>query len=324
MPIQFQCPHCAHAMQLPDTAAGKQGKCPQCQGVVTVPAAMAAAPVSPQDEEFWSEVGDEKKEQPVEEEGSHGQPKKSDAQLLKMYLAKDDEEKQLKRIGLPWENPREGGVLERYWDTAVMIMQHPSTAFGEMRVKGGIKKAVMYLILGAVFGSFFTALYVTIGYGVMAVGVIRMVDAYADEEAEDEEAADVVTTAVTVGVAIAIAITFFVIFFGGVFVTLVHSFLQAFVLHGTLSIAGIKEKDFERTFRITAFSNGSIQLCFIVPGLGPGFMLGLWFTAMCSGVKAVYGATQNQTAIAVLLLFVPLLLPIVVVVGFFIISAMYF
>lgn len=321
MPIQFQCPHCGHSMQLPDASAGKQGKCPKCQGVVTVPAAVA--PASAHDDEFWSEVGEDKQEGPAEEEDSHGRPKQTEAQLLKMYLAKGEEEKVLKRIGLPWENPSEGGAMERYWDTAIAIMNHPATAFGEMRLTGGIKTALIFLILGAVFGSFFSALYVTIGNTVAAVGILRVADEIVDEELEDEEAADTASTVITAAVAIGLVIWFFVVFFGGIFGTMVHTFLQTLILHGTLSVAGIKDKDFERTFRITAFTCGSIQLCAIVPGLGSGFMLLLWFIAMGNGIMAVYGATQKQAAIAILLVFVPLLLPIVAVVGFVVFSTMY-
>ncbi|MBP86055.1 MAG: hypothetical protein CMJ64_04955 [Planctomycetaceae bacterium] len=322
MPIQFQCPHCGHSMQLPDAAAGKQGKCPKCQGVVTVPAGVAAAPASPEDEEFWSEVGEEKKDQPVEEEEeSHGGPKQTDAQLLKMSLGKADEEKKIKRIGLPWENPSAGGMMERYWDTAIAVMNHPATAFGEMRLTGGIKKALIYLILGAVFGSFFGALYVTIGRTIAVVGILGVASDVADEE--DEESAEVASTVITAAAVIGLVIVFFAVFIGGAIATLIHTFLQTLLLHGTLSVAGIKDKDFERTFRITAFSCGSIQLCYIVPGLGVGFMLLLWFIAMFNGIKAVYGATDNQTTTAVLLLFVPLLLPIVVGGGFLFFTLVY-
>jgi len=45
MPISFQCA-CGKKMQVPDSAAGKAGKCPSCGNRVTVPAATpATAPV---------------------------------------------------------------------------------------------------------------------------------------------------------------------------------------------------------------------------------------------------------------------------------------
>mgnify|MGYP001987066739 CR=1 FL=1 len=35
--IQFTCPQCSHQMNLPTSAEGKQGKCPGCGEVVTMP-----------------------------------------------------------------------------------------------------------------------------------------------------------------------------------------------------------------------------------------------------------------------------------------------
>lgn len=37
MPIEFTCPRCQTAIQVPDETAGKKGRCPNCQGKVRVP-----------------------------------------------------------------------------------------------------------------------------------------------------------------------------------------------------------------------------------------------------------------------------------------------
>jgi hypothetical protein len=39
MPISVFCPKCGKKLKAPDTAAGKKAKCPQCQTVLTLPAA---------------------------------------------------------------------------------------------------------------------------------------------------------------------------------------------------------------------------------------------------------------------------------------------
>ena len=46
MPIEFSCPSCHQIVRTPDAAAGKKGRCPNCQGIVQIPQpqAPAAAP----------------------------------------------------------------------------------------------------------------------------------------------------------------------------------------------------------------------------------------------------------------------------------------
>ncbi len=45
MPIEIACPGCHKRMRAPDAAAGKQVKCPACQGPIVVPSARAAPPI---------------------------------------------------------------------------------------------------------------------------------------------------------------------------------------------------------------------------------------------------------------------------------------
>jgi phage FluMu protein Com len=41
MKVQFTCEHCGKVLAADDQHAGKQGKCPQCAGVFTIPTAPA-------------------------------------------------------------------------------------------------------------------------------------------------------------------------------------------------------------------------------------------------------------------------------------------
>ncbi|MDA1053447.1 MAG: hypothetical protein O3C40_23610 [Planctomycetota bacterium] len=313
MPIQFQCPHCQHAMQLPDTAAGKQGKCPKCSNAVTVPAVRAAAPLNPHDEEFWSEVG-EKKESVSDEPEEPKHVKTSDAQLLKKMLGKAEAAKVVKRIGMPWERPREGSMFERYWDTAIGVMNNPTETFAEMRVTGGMGSPLRFLLLGAMLGALIAAVYVA-----AIIAIVGASGSGAMTEAAAEGGADAATasTAVTIGMIIVMVIAFFGTFLGSPIVAIIHVYLQAAGLQIALPIVGVKQSVFEKNFRVTAFTNGSIFLCNIVPVLGSAFMLFMWFNGMIKGLESVYELSNNKAASAVLLLFVPLVLPIVAVVGFF-------
>jgi phage FluMu protein Com len=42
MSIEFQCPNCSQMLRVPETAAGKQAKCPKCQTLANVPGATPA------------------------------------------------------------------------------------------------------------------------------------------------------------------------------------------------------------------------------------------------------------------------------------------
>lgn len=298
-------------MQLPDAAAGKQGKCPKCANVITVPAAaMAAAPLSAHDEEFWSDLNAAQKPQEKKDEGHGHGPKKSDAKLLKSYLTKEDEEKVIKRIGLPWENPRNGTVLERFWDTSVAIMNHPKMSFAEMRLQGGIGQPFIFTLLGVTMGTFFAALYATVGFVIFGMAAVNL--------AEPEQK----NTAI-IGLVVMSTIVFFGGFFGGIFGTLLHIFLQAAGLQLSLMITGVKDISFEKTFRITGYTNGAISLCNIVPGIGAGFMMGLWFAGMINGIVSVYNVKTGKATLAILLLFLPLILPILAVTAFLVFGLMY-
>jgi phage FluMu protein Com len=47
MTIEFRCPQCHRRLAVPDNAAGKQAKCPQCGTVTAIPAAGAPATAAP-------------------------------------------------------------------------------------------------------------------------------------------------------------------------------------------------------------------------------------------------------------------------------------
>jgi len=298
-------------MQLPDTAAGKQGKCPKCSNAVTVPVARAAAPLNPHDEEFWSEVG-EKKEAVPDEPVAPKPVKKSDAQLLKHVLGKVEEAKVVKRIGMPWERPREGSMFDRFWDTAIGVMNHTSETFAEMRVTGGMGSPLRFLLLGAILGSLIGAVYGLIGKAITVISASGALD----QLTEGEEAAPV-GAVVTAAMIIYMVVAFFGTFFGGIIGGIIHTYLQAAGLQLALPMVGVKQAGFEKNFRVAAFTNGSIYLCNIVPGLGAAFMLFLWFNGMIKGLESVYAISNKTAVMAVLLLFIPLVLPIVLVVGFF-------
>lgn len=312
MPIQFQCPHCQHAMQLPDTAAGKQGKCPKCSNAVTVPAAAATAPSNPHDEEFWSELNEKKEAAPQEEKDPHKTEKRTDAQILKKMLGKAEEAKVVKRIGVPWERPREGGMFDRYWDTAIGVMNHSTDTFAVMKIQGGIRGPFGFLLIGTIAGSLILSGLVTLWNVNTLVSALQAPAPAAESKTGEAatEPAPPVTRSITPQDVIPVVLACLGTLTAGIIVGLVHVLLQTLCLKVGLAIAGVKDSGFERNFRIAAFTNGSVFLANVVPVLGVAFMLFLWFNGMVKGIISVYEIPQNKAAIAVIVVFVPLVMPI--------------
>ncbi|HUG67496.1 MAG TPA: hypothetical protein VMM76_07075, partial [Pirellulaceae bacterium] len=223
-----------------------------------------------------------------------------------------------KRIGVPWERPREGGMFDRYWDTAIGVMNHSTDTFAEMRVTGGTGGPLKFLLLGAVLGSLIGAVYGLIGNAITVVSASgAMSQISTDAEEEDEEVAAAAGMVVTAAMVIYMVVAFIATFFGGIIGGILHTYLQAAGLQLALPMVGVKQPSFEKNFRVAAFTNGSVYLCNIVPGLGGAFMLFLWFNGMIKGVESVYEVPNKTAVLAVLILFIPLVLPIVAVVGFF-------
>jgi hypothetical protein len=285
-------------MHLPDAAAGKQGKCPKCQGVVTVPAAMAAAPANPHDEEFWSELGAGNKSQQVQEEGSHGQPKQSDAQLLKRQLGKIEEQEVIKRTGLPWESSEEG-PLDRYWDTAIAITNRPLETWATMKLGGGMGKPFGFLLTGALFGSFFNMMYALAAQGVVIFTLFKAIPQ------------DKIPEGIEVKIALALAAYFFAGFTLGIVGTLLGGYIQAGFLQLTLMMVGVKDASYEKTFRVVAFSQGTVLVWTVVPVLGGLFGLFILLITLTSGISVTYGISQGKAFAAIFL--TALVLPAVIV-----------
>ena len=261
---------------------------------------------------------DEKKTVVAEEDEVPKEVKKSDAQILKHVLGKAEEAKVVKRIGLPWERPREGGMFDRFWDTAIGVMNNATETFAEMKLTGGIGTPMKFLLVGAILGSLIAAVYGLVGNAINVISTAEVVNELAEEATEEdgEVTPAAVGTVVTAAMVIYMVISFVATFFGGIIGGFIHAFLQAGGLQLALPIAGVKQPSFEKNFRLAAYTNGSIFLCNIVPGLGAGFMLFLWFNGMIKGIASVYDVPTKTAVIAVLLLFLPLVLPIVAVVGF--------
>jgi len=87
-------------------------------------------------------------------------------------------------------------MFDRYWDTAIGVMNHTQDTFNEMRITGGIGSPFKFLMLGAVLGSLIAAVYGLIGNAITVIsasGVLEELEKEATAEAGAAAAGAVVT-----------------------------------------------------------------------------------------------------------------------------------
>src|ERR1700736_513387 len=56
------------------------------------------------------------------------------------------------REGLPWEQRQARGFVNAFFETLVMVLTRPGTAFMAMKREGGLLEPLLYAIIGGSFG----------------------------------------------------------------------------------------------------------------------------------------------------------------------------
>lgn len=176
------------------------------------------------------------------------------------------------RTGPPWELP--GAFVQRWIDTAKMILLDPVNGFSNVRRTGGLGAPLTYYAVGAAPAILATTLFQMIGLGgsmmagdpsVAMAGGVGMV-----------------------GMLLMLVVIFFLGFFIG-----------TGIVHLVLSLLGGARHGYEATARTFAYAYGSAWPIAIVPFCG-GFIAGIW-ALVCAimGLANMQETTPVKSAVAI-------------------------
>lgn len=180
--------------------------------------------------------------------------------------------------GLPWERRSEIGFFKAFFDTVIMVLTQPATAFSVMRTEGDMMSPMLFALIGGSAGAIVAALFN------LALGSIGIM-------ASKQNALGMGF----VGVAGLVSIIFAPLWI------LVCLFVWSGIVHLCLMMVGGAKKSFETTFRVVCFSVGSTFLFAMIPICGR-YITAVWnIVAQCIGMSRAHGIDTGKAVIAVLL-----------------------
>jgi len=325
MPIEFRCTQCGQPLRVADSSAGKGARCPGCKSVMTVPAASdlsarsltplaspppaptpafapppPAAP-SPQDDLFaylkqavTPSAPPPPQPAPYQRPGVLGDspygaaPTKSvsgtspaDANPYASPPAAYPalEQPPGERPGLPWEV--KGIGLASWWETSQLCLGDAERAFGIMRQDGGMGSPMLYAIWGLLIGF--------LGQMVWSVpGMMLEILGGRGQGNNQLAGMGIMLPLMIQGAATLVYATVWLLF-------------SAAVTHLCLILVGGARQGYETTYRVVAFSAGSIAWLNVIPCFGPLIVLVMSFVCPIQGLAAAHGVSVGKAAAAVLL-----------------------
>jgi DNA-directed RNA polymerase subunit RPC12/RpoP len=347
MSIEFRCSQCGQMLRVADTSAGKGARCPGCKTVMIVPAAdsiagrelpsltpftptpaappppaPAAPPARPvvssaQDDlfEFLKQAttpGAAPKpppatayEQPGMMPGTFAaapvaapNPYASPTAAAYPSYQPDSGE----RPGLPWENKPAG--LGAWWETSQLCLGDAERAFRTMRQEGGIGSPMLYAVLGLLLGFMAQTLW-----GLPAM----LIEAFGQGANPPNRA-----PFVGLGIGAQLAINFAIVLVWST----VGLLLSAAITHLCLTMVGGARMGYETTYRVTAFTAGSVAWLSIVPCFGPLIVFVMSLVCLIQGLTHAHETTVGKAIAAVILpwvfgcfLFVGLIIALIAVIA---------
>jgi hypothetical protein len=185
------------------------------------------------------------------------------------------------RSGLPWDDRQQKGFFTAFIETLQMVLTRPAEAFTVMKREGGFGEPLIYAVVGGSVGAIVSFLFSLLfhsfgmftdqrnplgamaGMGIGSIGFIILAP-------------------------LAIAICLFIV---------------AGIVHLCLMIVGGANQQFETTFRVLAFTQGSTGVLQVIPVCG-GLIAAVWgIVVNCIGLAR---AQETDTGRAVLAVFLPL------------------
>jgi hypothetical protein len=157
------------------------------------------------------------------------------------------------------------------------VLVNPTQTFAEMRTEGGISAPILYaIILGSIGGI----------VGIIWQGLIYTLNFMVNQEIAQYAAN--ATLLILMAIFMPLIVT-------------VGLFISSGIAHVCLIIVGGANQRFEATFRVFAYTNGSVALFQLVPFCG-GIVAGIW-GLVCNiiGLKEAHETTAGKAILAILL-----------------------
>jgi hypothetical protein len=320
MTIAFRCGQCGQLLRVPDQSAGKNARCPKCNALMQVPFPTQQAPYAPVPGGMGSSLNLPGQAMPQQPSGPfpqvgggqptppgfgpaptpnpYGQPAGygsgsgigfpsapaphqpapgpyqqelptpfSISTRGSASRAKSSSSAGIKtHTGLPWETKRQN--IGMWWETSMMILGSPSYAFTKMKQRGGLGQPMMYSLLGL---------------GIPSALVVLMLFAFTFVMAL--MAGDLMGPALAAGMVgcgiVAAAVAFYV-----VMGATVGALINAGLYHLMLMLVGGAKQEFETTFRVVSYVQGSLTWIGLIPLLG--MPVGPWLVLiLAAGVGLV-------------------------------------
>jgi DNA-directed RNA polymerase subunit RPC12/RpoP len=243
MTIEFRCAQCRQLLQVPLATTGQHARCPQCRQLMLIPASQPVAKPIPPPP---------------------------------LLLADDD------RPGLPWEQAQ-GSVLQRFWQTSLLISFQPTTAFAQMQRRGSFTGPIVYSAWGLALGA-------------VANLVWSMPTTYLQS---------LVLPLPPGGIASALSHNLLITFATGlatvVLGSTVFNFLSAAVMHLCVVLTGGSKQPFDTSFRICAYTQASLAWLQWIPLVG-SLAMTLWtIAASIIAVQQAHEVSPLRACVIVLL-----------------------
>src|SRR5215813_6182360 len=141
----------------------------------------------------------------------------------------------VERTGLPWEHRQERGFFNAFIETLTMVLTRPAEAFSVMKREGGLGEPLIYALIGGCLGGIVSALF---SLGFQSIGLFA-----------DKTNSLAAMTGMGIGFGTIILVPLFIVIF---------LFIWSAIVHLCLMIVGGANQAFETTFRVVAFTQGSV------------------------------------------------------------------
>lgn len=278
MPIEFNCIQCGQRLRVPDSAAGKQARCPQCQAQMPVPGTPPGP--GPAGGTPWGPAASNPFADSGAFETAAGGTSAAAGEAFNPYAAPLGLTDQIgveAGVGLPWET--EPMSLSAWWRTAKACLMEPSAAFASLRPGVDMTRAILFCGLGLLLGGLAQLVWVL---------PLLFLGAVVDGD-----------PAATLPLQIVLQLVQTVI--GPVVGATVGLLLGAAIVHGSLLIVGGASRPFETTLRVLGYVNGSTAWLSIIPCAGPLVAL-IWSLVIeVAGLAAAHRTSPGRAFLAVLL-----------------------